>query len=120
MTQQPHLGGRVWDAIKMEWRDDIPHTWEDEPKYIVFKREDFEKYIFTGQPYAKHELKDAVVIRRQDKFASPCLFTYAAMIGMVAMEHPDNKVRTELLAISDYFHEQATLASDEGRKLPDL
>jgi hypothetical protein len=65
-------------------------------------------------------LPDAVVIRRQDKFASPCLATYAAMIGLVAMNHTDAKVRADLLDISDYFERQAALAADEGYKLPDL
>jgi hypothetical protein len=65
-------------------------------------------------------LKDAVVIRRQDKFASPCLLTYAAMIGMVGKEHPDPKVSAELLAIADYFQRQGELAGDEAWKLPDL
>ena len=65
-------------------------------------------------------LKDAVVIRRQDRFASPALATYASCIAMVAMEHPDPKIKGELLAISDYFEHQAQLAAEEGFKLPDL
>lgn len=68
----------------------------------------------------RERIKDAVVIRRQDKFASPCLLTYAAMIGMVGHEHPDSKVRAELLDIADYFQRQGELAGDEGFKLPDL
>jgi hypothetical protein len=89
-------------------------------KYIVFKREDFEKHVFGEVAYAQWEVKDAVVIRRQDKFASPCLATYAAMIGLVASESEDPKKKAQLLAISDYFERQAQLAAEEGWKLPDL
>ena len=66
------------------------------------------------------ELKDAVVMRRQDKFASPCLLTYAAMISMVANDHPNRKRRAELLAIADYFHQQGVLAGEEGCHYPTL
>jgi hypothetical protein len=68
----------------------------------------------------KIELQDAVVIRRQDKFASPCLLTYAAMISMVATNHGDEEVGKELQKIADYFQEQGELAGEEGWKLPDL
>ena len=100
-------------------------------KYITFKRDEFmevmtpqARNMVTSQMHLEEvvavAIPDAVVIRRQDKFASPCLATYAAMIGMVAMEHPDKKTQTELLAIADYFEEQAKLAAEEGHKLPDL
>jgi len=94
---------------------------DTDDKYIVFKREDFETHIYgdPAPPYIEYELQDAVVIRRQDKFASPALATYAACIAMVAMEHPDPQTKAELLAISDYFEDQAKLAADEGFKLPD-
>lgn len=64
---------------------------------------------------------DAVVIRRQDLFASPCLATYASMIHMVARNieaHEPDQAR-ELAGIADYFDDQARLAADEGWKLPD-
>jgi len=90
-------------------------------KYVVFKMTD---QILVTDGYitflTSAALPDAVVIRRQDKFASPALATYAAMIGLVASEHPDPRVKVELLAISDYFEHQAQLAADEGYKLPDL
>lgn len=89
-------------------------------KYIVFKREDFETFVWGNSNYTPWEVEDAVVIRRQDKFASPCLATYAAMIGLVAMEIPDSDRRQELLRIADYFEDQAKLAAEEGHKLPDL
>ena len=109
-------------------------TWEDSPtdeKYIVFNRQAFLEYAtpkavnmataeMVYQGWEGLALKDAVVIRRQDKFASPCLATYAAMIGLVASEHTDPKIRADLLDISDYFERQAQLAAEEGFKLPDL
>jgi len=109
----------------------------NEEKYIVFKRETLiqlfgELALPRGDvdcaPVAEHileriaeeQLPDAVVIRRQDSFASPCLLTYAAMISMVAEHHPERKVAEELLAIADYFHHQGVLAGEEGYKLPTL
>ena len=95
-------------------------------KYITFKRSDLLEWLseVTTEGYFNDidamALHDAVVIRRQDKFASPCLLTYAAMIGMVGAEHPDPKVRADLLDIADYFQRQGELAGDEAWKLPDL
>lgn len=93
-------------------------------KYMVFKRQEFMETVGDieglSTRYDALALKDAVVIRRQDKFASPCLLTYAAMIGMVGNEHPDPKIRAELLDIADYFQRQGELAGDEGFKLPDM
>lgn len=94
----------------------------DEEKYIVFKRSVFDDCLTDTLKRRMHNLalKDAVVIRRQDAFASPCLLTYAAMISMVAKHHPDKKIKEELLAIADYFHEQGVLSGDEDSKLPTL
>lgn len=99
-------------------------------KYVVFNREQFIKTIEDngfrrGTSLVDRELKDieindAVVIRRQDYFASPCLLTYASMIAMVAQHHPDQEVKTELEVIADYFHEQGILAGEEGFKLPTI
>ena len=99
-------------------------------KYIVFKRDEFLEWLshLTTLDLSVMDptrvmgdatilsLHDAVVIRRQDKFASPCLATYAAMIGLVASEHPK---RDQLLRVADYFEDQAKLAAEEGHKLPD-
>ena len=65
-------------------------------------------------------VEDAVVIRRQDLFASPCLATYASMIALVANNVSDHDLSKELTAIADYFEDQARLAAEEGYKLPDL
>jgi hypothetical protein len=102
----------------------------DEKKYVVFKRDEFLRLLRDSGILAENldvhdhfkdaELHDAVVIRRQDHFASPCLLTYAAMISMVAQHHPERIQKDELLAIADYFHEQGVLAGDEGYKLPTL
>jgi hypothetical protein len=116
-------------------------------KYITFKREQFFEMMgnlglppwtapdgtqvgrdWDCAPFAQAaieaaqeiEIGDAVVIRRQDHFASPCLLTYASMIGMVGQNHPDEAVRRDLLAISDYFQRQGEMAGDEAFKLPDL
>ena len=94
----------------------------DPQKYLVFRRIDFEnKYGRHSAHLARDiEVADAVVIRRQDMFASPCLLTYATMISMVAQNTQTKELREELMKIADYFHEQGVLAGEEGHKLPDL
>lgn len=93
-------------------------------KYIVFNRERFESLLnntansHLENSFYEHAIPDAIVIRRQDKFASPCLLTYAAMITMVGDNHPDKQVREELRIIADYFHVQGMQAGEEGWKLP--
>ena len=96
-------------------------------KYITFKRSEFNRWWGQGSVGgtihdvpAPEELFDAVVIRRQDLFASPCLFTYANMIALVADNIDDRRQAAELMRIADYFHDQAVLAADEGHKLPDV
>ena len=104
------------DAIALpEDRDD---------KYVTFNRaqlqDAYKRRGITLPGFLKMlEIKDAVVIRRQDKFASPCLATYAQMIALVATNHGDPDVAKELMAIADYFEGQAQLAAAEGWKLPD-
>ena len=122
-------------------------TVDSDQKYITFKRNEFftmmgylalppwtdEGGELIGQnmdcaviggkiqtEVAAIELSDAVIIRRQDVFASPCLFTYANMISLVADNVDDRDKAYELQRIADYFHDQAVLAADEGRKLPDV
>lgn len=99
----------------------------DKNKYIVFNREDFEEFLGetfhflnkdTLKLFDEHEIPDAVIIRRQDYFASPCLLTYASMIALVAENHPNKKIKTELQFIADYFHQQGVMAGDEAWKLP--
>jgi hypothetical protein len=95
---------------------------DTDDKYIVFKSEDFFNQT-TGLPVAlwtSIAIPDAVVIRRQDKFASPALATYAACIAITAAEIEDPVKRANLLRVADYFEDQAKLAADEGYKLPDV
>jgi hypothetical protein len=91
-------------------------------KYVTFKREDFERHIFgqAAARYADYELTDAVVIRRQDLFASPALATYAACIAITAQTMPVGPTKDALLDVGDYFERQSQLAADEGFKLPDV
>jgi len=85
-------------------------------KYYVFKRSDNIAVTDGYVTFATDaELPDGVVIRRQDLFAAPCLATYANMIALVAKRVED----PELLAIADYFEDQARLAAEEGHKYPD-
>ena len=101
-------------------------------KYITFKRQEFlEAMSPQALNYASSEAKydeilklalpDVVVIRRQDYFATPALNAYASCIAIAArlMQH-DLVRQQELLAIADYFHQQAELSGDEAWKLPDL
>ena len=99
-------------------------------KYVTFRREDFIELLnYQGLSHLtrnvladaeKVEIKDAVVIRRQDKFASPALATYAAMIAIAMSMTADEEMKSQLSRISDYFEDQARLAADEGWKLPDV
>lgn len=103
-------------------------------KYVTFKRGDLLVLVgqWTTQDMSRRqvpnvlrelellELADAVVIRRRDLFASPCLATYASMIALVANNITDLDQGNELLLIADYFNRQAELAADEGHKLPSI
>lgn len=100
-------------------------------KYVVFKREDWDAH--RDQPGCMPEdleVDDAVVIRRQDVFAPPALDAYANLITAALAvaqdvsghipgvdEEPGSVKR--LREIADYFHEQAALAWDTHRELPD-
>ena len=92
----------------------------DHSKYITFKRSELMDALSRAPIALPEELFDAVVIRRRDLFAAPCLATYASMIALVANNITDLDQGNELLAIADYFEQQANLAADEGHKLPTL
>lgn len=93
----------------------------DDTKYVTFPRD---RVILVTDGFMSFrvddEILDAVVIRRQDTFASPCLLAYASMISIVAKNHPVPEVARELQIIADYFHAQGVLAGEEGYKLPTL
>jgi hypothetical protein len=90
-------------------------------KYLVFNREEFERWIYKINVLPEdgskvpEPIKDAVVIRRQDLFAGPALHTYAASINIAARVGN----LPQLSPIADYFHEQAIAADEEGWKVPD-
>ena len=103
-------------------------------KYVVFKREDWEAAraaVAAGYEAVEvvhglelEEVQDAVVIRRQDVFAAPALDAYANSIRValeadVMMTSEANPRRKALERTADYFHEQAVLAWETDRKVPD-
>lgn len=103
-------------------------------KFICFKRQEFYEWLanLTTRNLAaesspglleesyKLALEDAVVIRRQDVFASPALATYANCIALTARLMTNDRIRqAELLEIADYFQRQSEMAGDEAYKLPD-
>jgi hypothetical protein len=108
---------------------DVDTYLTDNDKYVVLRKDklpDNGYLTVTGEDNIEHVVmldavvQDAVVIRRQDLFASPALATYAQMIAMVA-KNIDNKEEAKgLLEIADYFEGQARLAADEGYKFPTL
>lgn len=104
-------------------------------KYVVFKQSDF--YVMLGYLLSEaslageqfdmavapvkvdeNRLMDAVVIRRQDLFASPALHSYANSIAVAVATSTDEITAKRLQKVADYFHEQAVAAGEEGYKLP--
>lgn len=101
-------------------------------KYVVFKAEDWDEVIAKDPDLSglyqtmlkkieRYAIDDAVVIRRQDAFASAALHTYAnsMMISAKTIGELAPSTRDRLLSIADYFHEQAVLSDDSTHKLPD-
>ena len=90
-------------------------------KYITFRRD---ASIAVTDGYVTFdvdaEIHDAVVIRRQDYFASAALAGYAASIAIAAKLTEDPKKRAELIDVADYFQRQSELAAEEGWKTPDV
>lgn len=103
----------------------------DDDKYVVFKREDWNRYVeeidgadaqwIVKQFINSRVLKDAVVIRTRDSFASAALHTYANSIAISAnaMHNVLPEVSSRLQKIADYFHSRAVEADDTESKLPD-
>jgi hypothetical protein len=90
----------------------------EQPKYVVFKMED---YHLGGDP-----LDDAVVIRLKDPFAATALYTYCNTImsflelmdSIDGLVSPDDYQR--LLNIADYFHGMGVESEAiKGKRLPD-
>ena len=100
-------------------QSDLPPLVTD-TKYIVFKRDDEFLAALERSPSFQHlVVEDAVVIRRQDKFASTALATYAMTISMVAQTTPDEVLAQRLLRVADYFQQQSEAAAEQGYKFPD-
>lgn len=102
---------------------------EHNEKYVVFKREDWEADPVAADRLRPFEVADAVVIRRQDVFASTSLDAYANNIATAVetIKHvagPDlddilGKKCEKMSSVADYFHEQAELSAHATKKLPD-
>ena len=95
-------------------------------KYITFHRKDFLRWWSSstkGRAVGITEIGDAVVIRRQDKFAASALWNYAHSALLVSELLIDNGLDDEgkkLAGIADYFSQQAHFSSiDADTKLPD-
>jgi hypothetical protein len=99
-------------------------------KYIVHKRAEWDRWCdgIDAVHTWPSEIDDAVVIRRQDVFAGPGLYSYANAvqtgIEVLDLEHPGRPgaltLRLERLEeIRDYFAEQAQLATELPSKIPD-
>lgn len=110
-------------------------TTPDDHKYITFRRDEFHQLLGTWstQDFREQspvvlldaadeiEIKDSVVIRRQDYFASPALAGYSAAIAIALRCFDSSDIRhKQLLAVADYFQRQSELAAEEGWKLPDV
>ncbi|HEY7418504.1 MAG TPA: hypothetical protein VH593_25210 [Ktedonobacteraceae bacterium] len=92
-------------------------------KYIVFKRGDAISVTDGYTTFKSNSvIDDAVVIRRQDIFAPPAFDAYANSI-LVALSLDPEAIHSDygqrMQEIADYFHEQAVLAWDTNRKIPD-
>lgn len=99
-------------------------------KYVVFKAEnwdDFKEGILSEKQVEYMEtalVKDAVVIRRQDIFASSGFYAYAqaihTAIEMVEqLGFPSITKLRELREIAEYFMNQGDAAKLAQHKLPD-
>jgi len=91
-------------------------------KYITFNRDEFVRELSgdLARQFEPMEIRDAIVIRRQDYFATAALAGYANSIIIAAKLTEDDKKRDELIAVADYFHRQSELAAEEGWKTPDV
>jgi len=108
----------------MSDRADLGVDDANDEKYVVFKREVLTEELRHRygpehlQKILDMALADAVVIRRQDLFASPALAAYAGCIGIVMAREQDPDIKGQLAKVADYFQRQSELAGEEGWKLP--
>lgn len=97
-------------------------------KYVVLRRHDYEGLLEVAgfDEDGVETVPDAIVIRRQDRFAANALDTYADQILALtelcedsALEVMSPETIENLEKLSDFFREQAHLSRQEVRKLPD-
>ena len=96
---------------------------EEQAKYIVFKREEWEHSVGTDLGAYPIPLGDAVVIRLKDPYAASALHAYTNAILTVLdllADKLDPDTYQEQLDIADYFHQKAVESSEiKGKRLPD-
>ena len=91
-------------------------------KYVVFKREDLERFFSeqigtaNRQFLLRQSLDDAVVIRTQDLFAGPALHVYANSIALAAHLASTPGIVDRLETVVDYFSERADEADELRRR----
>ena len=100
----------------------------DPDKYVVFKRQEL-KELLGGLLHPGRvldydiELKDAVVIRKQDRMAAGALYAYATACWLTAdvlLEVGKTKEAEELTEIGNFFNEQYEEARNINTKLPTI
>lgn len=101
---------------------------QDEQKYVVFKREDFDDPESEAQAVTELLLSQLppdsfTVIRHGDVFAAPALFAYANTIQTaieIILRKDEQTDVSNLIELRDLFQERATYAQqEENQKVPD-
>ena len=97
---------------------------EEQPKYVVFKIEDFNQALGEGTIGQCPEVDDAVVIRLKDPFAATALYTYCntimSFLELMPEEFLSEQENQRMLDLADYFHGQAMESEKiKGKRLPD-
>lgn len=98
----------------------------DPSKYVVFNRAEYEQAFAMSATkpvyYWAKEIDDAVVIRKQDAFATAGLSAYANAVitaAEVIASYGDHIRANELMEIADFFAAQSDEARSMASKLPD-
>lgn len=93
-------------------------------KYYVIKEEDLSKIMAVQSSNEAAmiladlrdcEVKDAVVLRKQDVFTGPALHVYSHMVAIAARLSQEEGLQR----IADYFAEEAEDADEIAWKIPD-
>lgn len=105
----------------------------DRDKYLVFKREDFDRKLHAlfleVDPSIVNDIRDGalddcVVIRKKDTFAPSALYAYASSVQSAAeiladTNYGNDDVIGHLQALADYFAGEADHARDMHGRIPD-